>query len=224
MSGYAEARGQMVERQLRRRGIGDRRVLDAMLAVPREAFVEIGDEEFAYEDRALPIAEGQTISQPYIVGLMAAAAEIERRARVLEVGGGSGYAAAVLSRIAREVFVVERRLPLVERARERWACLGYRNLKIRHGDGTKGWPEAAPFNAIVVAAYGPELPPALKQQLAIGGVLVMPVGAAPAQQLSRTRRIGADQYATEDLAAVSFVPLIGEEGWAEDGDDRRCLT
>lgn len=217
MFDYAYARRRMVERQLRHRKITDRRVIKAMLEVPREAFVEPGYEEFAYEDIALPITEGQTISQPYIVAYMAEAAEIEPGYRVLEVGGGSGYAAAIFSRLAAKVYVVERHRGLVERARERWARLNYRNIEILHGDGTKGWAEHAPFDSIVVAAGGPKPPPSLKSQLAIGGVLVIPLGSPGRQQLRRIRRTGNDDYAEEDLAAVAFVPLIGAEGWRDDG-------
>lgn len=222
MLDYAYARKLMVERQLRRRGVSDRGVIHAMLEVPREAFVETGFEEFAYEDCALPIAEGQTISQPYIVGFMAEAAEIRKTARVLEVGGGSGYSAAVLSRMASEVFVVERCKGLVERASARWKQLGYDNIQIMHGDGTKGWLEHSPFDAILVAAGGKFAPPSLKAQLKIDGVMIIPVGGVGAQELQRIRRVAEDEYEEEVLSGVSFVPLIGEEGWKE--DSRRAAS
>jgi protein-L-isoaspartate(D-aspartate) O-methyltransferase len=218
MLDLSRARDRMVDVQISRRGIRDRHVLDAMRDVPREAFVEPGLEEFAYEDGPLPIGQGQTISQPYIVALMIEAAEVKPGDRVLEVGAGSGYAAAVMSRIAAQVHAIERHPALGEAARRRFATLGYRNVELRVGDGTKGWPEAAPFDAILVAAGGPAVPPALTEQLAVGGRLVIPVGEEERQQtlLKITRRSEAE-YEEEDLGAVMFVPLIGEQGWAEDG-------
>jgi protein-L-isoaspartate(D-aspartate) O-methyltransferase len=215
----------MVDIQLGRRGIRDRFVLEAMRCVPREAFVESGFEELAYEDGPLPIGEEQTISQPYIVALMIEAAEVKPGGRVLEVGGGSGYAAAVMAQIADVVYAIERHPSLAARARERFRKLGYDNIELRLGDGTAGWPEAAPFNAILVAAGGPSVPPALKQQLAIGGRLVIPVGRVERQQklLKITRRSETD-FDEEDLGAVMFVPLIGEHGWTEDGRRARTTT
>src|SRR5213075_2858615 len=175
-------RDRMVDVHIRRRGVRDRRVLDAMRAVPREAFVDPGYEEFAYEDSPLPIGEEQTISQPYVVALMAELLDIGLGDRVLEVGAGSGYAAAVMSRLADRVYAIERHAPLGEKAKERIARLGYDNIRLRVGDGTKGWPAAAPFDAILVSAGGPRVPEALKQQLAIGGRLVIPVGEAERRQ------------------------------------------
>src|SRR3982750_2703039 len=169
MLDLSRARGRMADAQLARRGVRERRVLEAMRRVPREEFVEPGYEEFAYEDGPLPIGEGQTISQPYIVALMIEAAEVKPGDRVLEVGAGSGYAAAVMSRIAKQVHAIERHPVLAEAARRRLETLGYANIELRVGDGTRGWPEAAPFDAILVAAGGPAVPPALKEQLAIGG-------------------------------------------------------
>jgi protein-L-isoaspartate(D-aspartate) O-methyltransferase len=210
---FAEARSHMVMAQIARRGVRDTRVLAAMREVPREAFVAPGFEEFAYEDRPLPIAEGQTISQPFIVASMAAAADIGSDGRVLEVGSGSGYAAAVLSRLAGEVFAVERHASLSNEAAERFRVLGYRNIHLMTGDGSKGWPDQAPFDAIIVSAGGPKVPKSLKKQLKIGGSLVVPVGEEGAQRLKRIIRNDEATYEEEDLGAVSFVPLIGAEGW-----------
>jgi protein-L-isoaspartate(D-aspartate) O-methyltransferase len=216
-------RDRMVDVQIARRGVRDRHVLDAMRHVPREAFVEPGFEEFAYEDGPLPIGEGQTISQPYIVALMIEAAEVKPGHSVLEVGAGSGYAAAVMSRIAERVYAIERHPSLGNSARQRFKKLGYDNIELRVGDGTRGWPEAAPFDAILVAAGGPDVPPALKEQLAIGGRLVIPVGEEDRYQtlIKLTRKSDAE-FEEENLGAVAFVPLIGEQGWAEDG--RRAAT
>jgi protein-L-isoaspartate(D-aspartate) O-methyltransferase len=167
----------------------------------------------------LPIEAGQTISQPYVVALMLDAAELSSRDRVLEIGAGSGYAAAVMSRIAAQVFAIERHAELVELAGARFKRLGYANIELRAGDGTQGWPEAAPFDVIIASAGGPAIPQALKQQLAIGGRLVMPVGDSPrSQRLIKVRRAGADAFAEEDLGPVAFVPLIGAHGWREDQD------
>ena len=179
-----------------------------MRAVPRENFTAPGFEDVAYEDRALPIAEGQTISQPYIVGAMLAGAELEPGDRLLEVGAGSGYAAAVASRIAGQVLGIERHAALTEAAAQRLAALGYTNVTLKTGDGSRGWPEEAPFDAIIVSAGGPAVPGALKQQLAIGGRLVMPVGPAEEQHLIRLIRAGEDAFSQDDLGAVRFVRLI----------------
>ena len=213
----------MVDVQIARRGVRARHVPDAMRRVPREAFVEPGFEEFAYEDAALPIREGQTISQPYIVAVMIEAAEVKPGDIVLEVGAGSGYAAAVMSQIADRVYAIERHAPLGEAARQRFKKLGYDNIELRVGDGTRGWSEAAPFDAILVAAGGPEVPAALKEQLAIGGRLIIPVGEEERHQslIKLTRKSDAE-FEKENLGGVVFVPLIGEQGWAEDG--RRAAT
>src|SRR3954465_12680958 len=183
MLDLTRARARMVDVQIARRGVRDRSVLDAMRRVPREAFVQPGFEEFAYEDGPLPIGEGQTISQPYIVALMIEAAEIRPGDTVLEVGDGSGYAAAVMSQIADRVYAIERHPSLGKSAQNRLKKLGYDNIELRVGDGTRGWPEAAPFDAILVAAGGPEEPPALKEQLAIGGHLIIPVGKEERHQV-----------------------------------------
>lgn len=210
----------MVDRYIRARGVRDDRVLTAISSVPRESFLPSELAEFAYEDRPLPIEAGQTISQPYIVALMIEALQLTGDEDVLEVGTGSGYAAAVLARVARRVFTIERHTELAESARARLAELGFANTLVKCGDGTLGWPEHAPYGAIVVAAGGPDLPRALLDQLAIGGRLVMPVGTSRAQDLVRVTRTGASEYHREDLGPVVFVPLIGEHGWSESDDPR----
>ena len=215
MSQLSHPREYMVNVQIAGRGIRDEDVLNAMRSVPREVFVEPGFEEFAYEDTPLPISEGQTISQPYIVALMIEAAALQPADRVLEVGAGSGYAAAVLSRIAARVYTIERHTALAQAAQRRLTSLGYDNVELRIDDGTRGWPEAAPFDAILVAASGPAVPSALKQQLAIGGRLIIPVGRRDAEQMLRKlTRLGATEYQDESLSSVAFVPLVGEQGWA----------
>lgn len=204
----------MVGIQLATRGIADRRVLDAMRQVPRETFVDRELWDQAYGDEPLPIGEGQTISQPYVVALMAEAAELTRSDCVLEIGTGSGYATAVMSRIAAKVFSIERLPSFVEAARERFAALGIDNVDVRCGDGTHGWPEAAPFQAIVVAASATTIPQALKEQLAIGGRLVIPVSSQGwrfRESLRKLKRLSATEYVEEDLGPVAFVPLVGSE-------------
>jgi len=215
----ARLRNDMVDLQIARRGVRSPRVLEAMRTVPREAFLPEPMREFAYEDAPLPIAEGQTISQPYIVALMTDALALEGGEKVLEIGTGSGYAAAVLSRIARSVYTVERIGQLAEKAAAALADLGYRNVHVLHGDGTRGWPDHAPYDAIVVAAGGPEVPASLKAQLKVGGRLVIPVGEnRRVQELVRVIRTSTDEYESEDIADVRFVPLVGEEGWAPEND------
>ncbi|MFM7294003.1 MAG: protein-L-isoaspartate(D-aspartate) O-methyltransferase, partial [Burkholderiales bacterium] len=215
MKDTSPTRRLMVEQQIAARGIRDPKVLEAMLTVPREAFLPPDMTEFAYEDSPLPIAEGQTISQPYIVALMTEALALEGCERVLEIGTGSGYAAAIIAHIAQQVYTVERILPLAEQAKSTLQNLGYTNVHVLHADGTQGWPAHAPYDAIVVAAGGPEVPASLKSQLKIGGRLLIPIGAnTRVQELVRVTRIGEQEYTTEDLADVRFVPLLGEEGWA----------
>ncbi|WP_176594479.1 protein-L-isoaspartate(D-aspartate) O-methyltransferase [Sphingobium sp. EM0848] len=216
MTDYARLRDQMVDRQIARRGIRDPRVLAAMRTVPRECFVREGLKEAAYEDCALPIEQEQTISQPYIVAAMLEAAEIGPDARVLEVGAGSGYAAALLGQLAGRVFAIERHEALGRLAEERLAALGYANVEIRVGDGTKGLPPEAPFDAILVAAGAPAVPEALREQLKVSGHLIIPVGGPGRQRLCQITRENADRYTERDLGAVVFVPLIGEQGWRED--------
>ena len=218
---FARLRDEMVEKAVFRRGVRSELVLNAMRAVPREAFLPDQLREFAYQDSPLPIEESQTISQPYIVAFMTEALALQGGERILEIGAGSGYAAAVLSRIAGEVYTVERIGQLAEKAASTLADLGYHNVHVRHEDGTKGWPEHAPYDGIVVAAGGPEIPESLKEQLKIGGRLVIPIGRDPrVQELVRVTRISENRYDREDLADVRFVPLIGEEGWAPTERDR----
>jgi protein-L-isoaspartate(D-aspartate) O-methyltransferase len=204
----------MIREHLMGRGIRDSAVLAAMRQVPREAFVDPGMQELAYEDHPLPIAGGQTISQPYIVAYMTEALELSGTDRVLEIGTGSGYAAAVLSRIVDTVYSVERLEELARSARQRLERLGYTNVIVLEGDGTLGWPEHAPFDAIVVTAGAPRVPKPLLQQLARRGRLVIPVGSSSfLQNLIRVRRLGEDEFRYEDLCGVRFVPLVGVEGW-----------
>jgi protein-L-isoaspartate(D-aspartate) O-methyltransferase len=211
---HGRQRERMVSAQVAGRGISDPRLLAAMRDVPREAFVEKGYEEFAYDDSPLPIGEGQTISQPYIVALMLEAADLGPESRVLDVGTGSGYAAAIASRLAAHVYSIDRHPQLAETAAERFRALGYDNIEVRTGDGTVGWRDAAPFDAIIVAAGGPEVPQPLKAQLAIGGRLVIPVGETHVQQrLIKVTRRGDNDFEEEDLGGVHFVPFVGEYGW-----------
>jgi protein-L-isoaspartate(D-aspartate) O-methyltransferase len=206
----------MVDEQIRARGVRDPSVLRAMREVPREHFVPPGTRSLAYADIALPINEGQTISQPFIVALMAGALNLSPGDRVLEIGTGSGYAAAVLSRMAGEIYTAERHRPLAEAAREKLAALGYDNVRVGHGDGTGGWAEYAPYDAISVTAGGPQVPASLLDQLRVGGRLVMPVGPERGEQrLVRVTRISEGRYDQEDLGPVAFVPLIGREGWGD---------
>lgn len=216
MADFAALREAMVRRQIAGRGIDDRRLLDAIRAVPREAFVPEALAHLAYEDTPLPIEAGQTISQPYIVALMIAAAEVAPRDRVLEIGAGSGYAAAVMGRIAETVIAIERHAELAALAAERMQRLGYDNVRIVEGDGSAGLAEEAPFDAILAAASGSHVPDALRRQLGLGGVLVMPIGEPGAvQSLIRVTRTGDEAFIEDNLGAVRFVPLIGTEGWEE---------
>jgi len=218
MTDSAADREAMIERQLQRRGIDEPAILDAFRAVPREAFVAPEYAHLAYGDHPLPIEAGQTISQPYIVALMIQAAAILAGHRVLEVGAGSGYAAAVISRIAREVTGIERHHDLVETARERLQRLGYDNVEILEGDGTSGWPGRAPYDAILAAASGSHVPAPLLDQLAPGGRLVMPLGdPGSVQQLVKVTKRADGSLSRENLGAVRFVPLIGKQGWSDDG-------
>jgi protein-L-isoaspartate(D-aspartate) O-methyltransferase len=214
---YAERRAAMVATQIAARGVTDPAVLAAMRTVPREAFVRPELAALAYDDLPLPIGEGQTISQPYIVALMTAALRPSPADRVLEIGTGSGYAAAVLHCLVKQVYTVERLKTLYRLARRRLRRLGYHNVHVHHGNGTLGWPAHAPYDGIVVTAGGPTTPMALQEQLALGGRLVMPVGAQPTQQrLVRLTRVSATEFQQEELGSVCFVPLIGAQGWADD--------
>ena len=212
-------RDRMVDTQLVRRGIRDERLLRAMRTVPRERFVARDLAEAAYDDVPLPIEAGQTISQPFMVAWMIEAAEVGARDRALEVGAGSGYSAAVLASVVASVHAIERHDLLTRLARERLDSLGYRNVHLCTGDGTLGWPEGAPFDAILVAAAGPEVPMPLKRQLGLGGRLVMPLDLgdrANTQQLLKLVRTGESDYDQQMLGGVAFVPLIGRHGWAAD--------
>ncbi len=213
MADFPAQRALMVERQIAHRGVRNEHVLHAVATVPREAFVSSELADFAYDDAPLPIGGGQTISQPYIVALTAEALRLTRMDRVLDVGTGSGYAAAVLSGLAREVFSIERVACLARTARERLMALGYVNVEVVCGDGSLGWPEHAPYDAIAVAAVGPRPPQALLDQLALGGRLVMPIGPDGSQTLVRITRTGRASYREESLVDVRFVPLIGAQGF-----------
>lgn len=206
---YAALREAMVRDQLEARGISDPRVLAAMGQVPRETFVPERLKAHAYDDRALPIEAEQTISQPYIVALMAEAAGIGPGDKVLEVGAGSGYAAAVLSRLARQVFAIERHDELARLASARMSALGYANVRVIAGDGTRGLPDEAPFDAILIPAAGTEPPRALIDQLAENGRLVMPVGGSLYQTLVRLT-CTPQGLARDDLGGVAFVPLVAD--------------
>ena len=217
MTDFASEREAMVERQMKRRGITEPEILDAFRQVPRELFVSPAYAHLAYEDHPLPIEAGQTISQPYIVALMIEAAAVCSGSKVLEVGSGSGYAAAVISRIAAKVVGIERQHELVEVARERLSRIGYENVEIVEGDGTRGWPEEAPYDAIIAAASGSHLPQPLLDQLRPGGRLVMPLGGPGwMQKLVSVFKRDDGSFDKSDLGAVRFVPLIGDEGWREE--------
>jgi protein-L-isoaspartate(D-aspartate) O-methyltransferase len=214
MRDFTVLRDMMIREQLEYRGISDPAVLAAMRDVPREEFVPADLRGYAYDDGPLPIGEGQTISQPYMVAYMTEALELSHGDRVLEIGTGSGYAAAVLSRIVAEVHTVERIAGLAVASRERLDRLGYTNIRIHVGDGSLGWPEQAPYDAIVVTAGAPEVPQPLTEQLTAGGRLVIPVGPnLMFQTLVRVRRVDNDMYRRESLMEVMFVPLIGSAGW-----------
>ena len=204
----------MVARQIRSRGIISARVLDAMAAVARHEFVPAEVQASAYADEALPIGGGQTISQPFIVAAMSDALQLSGSERVLEIGGGCGYQAAVLSLLARDVVVVELRPSLAGAARERLARLAYANVRIEEGDGSLGWPAAAPYDAILVSAAAPAIPPPLIEQLAEGGRLVIPVGDSELQSMLRITKRAAGA-AQESLLTCRFVPLLGRHGWPD---------
>jgi protein-L-isoaspartate(D-aspartate) O-methyltransferase len=213
----AKKREEMVASQIAGRGIHDVNVLAAMRAVPREAFVSEEYAKYAYDDGPLPTMEGQTISQPYVVALMIQALQIKATDHVLEIGTGSGYAAAVVSRIAAQVYTVERLESLATYAQQQLEILGYDNVHVHHGDGTLGWAEHAPYDAIIVAAGGPTVPQALKEQLKIAGQMIIPVGSEQrAQRLIKVTRISDQEYEEQTLSHVRFVPLIGVQGWEKE--------
>ncbi|MFP4661976.1 MAG: protein-L-isoaspartate(D-aspartate) O-methyltransferase [Halanaerobiales bacterium] len=213
---YKKSREKMVKKQLKRRGINDKKVLEAMSEVPRHIFVTEKYLDYAYEDSALPINAGQTISQPYIVAKMIQDLRPERDASVLEIGTGSGYAAAVLSRVCEKVYTIERHEMLAEQAISRYDQLGYDNIEVKIADGTLGWKEKAPFDRILVSAGAPVVPEELSSQLSTDGIMIIPVGKNKRfQQLYRISKLSENKIKTEELEAVRFVPLIGEEGWGE---------
>lgn len=204
----------MVKTQIADRGVRDEGVLAAMCDVPRSRFVPAEKRASAYDDHPVAIGANQTLSQPYIVARMLALAGLQRDDRVLEVGAGSGYVAALASRIVARVVAIERHRALAESARKRLERLGYGNVEVHCADGTLGWPAAAPFDAIIVSASGPKIPPSLVEQLAVGGRLVMPVAdACNGQLLIRVTRRSQSDFEREPFDAVSFVPLIGLQGW-----------
>ncbi len=215
---FQEKRDRMVDQQIAGRGIDDPRLLHAIARVPRELFLPESLQEFAYDDVPLPLSEGQTISQPWIVAHMIDALALKGGERVLEIGTGSGYAAAILAEIAGKVFALERLSTLAEQASRRLNDLGYGNVEVIRADGSRGWERNAPYDAILVSAAGPEVPQALKTQLAPGGRLVMPVGNRERQQLRKLTRTEDDAYREEALSHVHFVPLVGESGWKHAGE------
>jgi protein-L-isoaspartate(D-aspartate) O-methyltransferase len=215
MDRYAKQRKKMVDSQIRSRGVLDERVLRAMEKIPRHLFIDEGLIDQAYNDNPLPIGEKQTISQPYIVALMTEALELKSRDKVLELGTGSGYEAAILAELADRVFTIERIASLAQKARKLLESLNYYNVVIRVGDGTYGWREESPFDAIAVSAGSPSIPRMLVEQLAIGGRLVIPVGSRYSQSLIKLTRLSEnpDDVKREDLGGCRFVNLIGEHGW-----------
>jgi len=211
---YQALRELMVQDQLISRGITDPRVLQAMGRVPRELFVPEHLRVEAYEDHPLPIGRGQTISQPYIVALMAEALQLKGRERVLDIGTGSGYAAAVLASIALEVFSIEKIPELASQAEKNLQQAGFSQVRVKTGDGSQGWPEAAPFDGICVAAGAPAVPDSLKEQLSVGGRLVIPVGLEQGlQRLLLVTRRSDQEFDRKEFGDVRFVPLLGQEGW-----------
>ncbi len=216
---YTVERHRMVDTQIKLRGIADSRVLAAFRRVPRHRFVPEYLWDQAYNDYPLPIGEDQTISQPYMVALMTEALELRETDRVLEIGAGSGYQAAILAELAAAVYTIDRLESLAQVAERALHSLGYRNVKVRVGDGTLGWPDEAPFDAIIVTAGAPQVPRPLTEQLTLGGRLVIPVGDQYSQTLTRVRRTpGGLKY--EDLGGCRFVRLIGKYGWPQSEEDR----
>jgi protein-L-isoaspartate(D-aspartate) O-methyltransferase len=214
MVNFKKARERMVDSQIAARGIHDERVLEAMRKVPRHLFVDEALRDQAYNDHPLPIAEKQTISQPYVVGLMTESLELTGTEKVLEIGTGSGYQSAVLAELADRVFSIERYPDLAYRAKSVLQKLGYKNVIIRVGDGSLGWPDDAPFDGVVVTAGTPKIPQPLVDQLAMGGRLVVPVGDRSGQDLVLVRRV-AEGIKKTSLGGVRFVDLVGKWGWQE---------
>jgi len=212
---YAKAREKMVRQQIAGRGIHDERVLEAMRSVPRHLFVPEHSRSLAYHDGPLAIGQGQTISQPYIVALMTESLMLKGHQRALEVGTGSGYQAAILSRLVSQVYTVERIPELADRAMTLFRQLGYDNIQSRVSNGTLGWPEQAPYEAIIVTAASPDIPEPLTDQLAEGGRLVAPIGGTWSQALVRVEKKGG-RLRRQELTSVAFVPLIGKHGWPEE--------
>jgi protein-L-isoaspartate(D-aspartate) O-methyltransferase len=212
---FRQERLAMVEMQLRRRGIRDERVLAAMAKIPRHLFVPSGAELESYEDRPLPIGEGQTISQPYMVAIMTQSLDLKGTEKILEIGTGSGYQTAILAELSRLVFTMERIPGLVQNSEKILRSLAYGNIRFQTGDGTKGWPEMAPFDGILVTAGAPEVPKALRRQLADGGRMVIPIGPRYSQTLLKISR-GGDHFEEENETGCVFVPLVGEFGWKEE--------
>lgn len=212
--GFSRTRREMVETQIRRRHIQDNRVLECLVRVPRHEFVPLEFRARAYEDAPLPIGEGQTISQPYIVAAMTASLNLQGNERVLEIGTGYGYQAAVLACLAREVFTIEFRAKLAAEAAARLEKMGYQSAHVHCGDGTLGLPEFAPYDAILVAAAAPSVPQPLLAQLAVGGRMILPVGDVENQELQLIER-SHDTFRTTMLEPCRFVPLVGAHGWKE---------
>ncbi len=213
-SSRLEERHVMVKEQLEKRGIRNPWLLQAMLDIPRHVFVPPDDRDKAYEDGPLPIGAGQTISQPYIVASMIELIEPAEAHRVLEVGVGSGYSTAILSRLVKEVYGVEREASLMAQAEKRFKELGIHNVMVRQGDGTLGWEEEATFDSILVTAAAPKIPKPLLRQLKVGGVMIIPVGGRAEQELVRVIKRTEEHFQEKTLYGVRFVPLIGQEGWA----------
>jgi protein-L-isoaspartate(D-aspartate) O-methyltransferase len=214
---FTRRREAMVNDQLKYRMIRDPRVLEAMGSIPRHAFVPDEYLDLAYADRPIPIGEGQTISQPYVVALMTQLLCLQGEETVLEIGTGSGYQAAILGYLSKQVYTIERHEPLATRAAEVLKELDIENVEVRHGDGSGGWPEHSPYDGIMVTAAAPDVPKPLLEQLAEGGRLVLPVGGARGQYLQCWQQEGP-KYTHDDIVPVSFVPLRGEHGWEKDWD------
>ncbi|MCW3489700.1 protein-L-isoaspartate(D-aspartate) O-methyltransferase [Dethiobacter alkaliphilus] len=211
---YNQKMEQMITTQLMARGIRDERVLNAMRKVPRHEFVAAGKEEYAYADAALPVGHGQTISQPFMVALMTQALQLQGNEKVLEIGTGTGYQTAILAELAKTVYTVEKVSQLSEEAQVRLEHFGYDNVHYRIGDGTKGWPDNAPYDAMIVTAGGPLVPPSLYDQLAMGGRMVIPTGERKFQDLLLVSKT-EDGKEVISLGKCGFVPLLGEEGWED---------